>query len=210
MWRKQLPTVERIHREAYKLPIQNHVRNLGIMLLQALEVEIIQAALETQAHVAAAVATADDAKIDQIIGTRKAQGKWPVAYARPKQFTNDDELKKIRLYNSEKHCHGMESIPKTDKNKEGRAICALCTKGKIHRTTTKRCSTCLIPLCTKRFKTENHNSNNHFTKWHTVTDLVREHKRCWEKLAEIRAAGRADNEEEEKDEDGDGDGGDSS
>ena len=101
----------------------------------------------------------------------------------------------------------MEPIPKTDENKEGWVICTLCTKGRIHLTTSKRCSTCLNPLCTKRFKTENQNSNSHFTKWHTVVDLVREHKRCWEKLAEIRPAANTadDDEEEDCDDDGDND-----
>lgn len=51
----------------------------------------------------------------------------------------------------------------------------------------------------KRFKTENQNSNSHFKKWHTVVNLVREHKRCSEKLTEIRpkATTADDNEEED-------------
>ena len=149
----QLPTVERICREDYKLTIQNHVHNLGIMLLKALEVESSQSALRTPAvapttqvaSVAAAIATADDAKIDEIIGGRKQKGKWPVPYDRVNKFTKCNELKRICFYKSVKHCHGIESIPKTDNNKEGRLLYALYATDKTHCLTTKRCSTCLIP-----------------------------------------------------------------
>ena len=68
----------------------------------------------------------------------------------------------------------------------------------------------MIPLCTKSFKSENHISNSHFTKWHSIIDLVREHKRCREKLTEIRAAGRADEELKEDDDDDEDSGDDSS
>lgn len=79
----QLPMVQKIHRETYKLSIQDHVHKLGIgiRLLQALKVDSFQAALLTRsiatttqhANVAASLPSATDAKteIDQIIGRRK-------------------------------------------------------------------------------------------------------------------------------------------
>ena len=127
------------------------------------------------------------------------------------KFTDDKELKKICLYSSEKHCHGIKHIPKTYKNKEGQLPCALCQKDKTHRKTSTRCATCFIPLCTKTFKTENKNCNSHFTKWHIVVDLVREHKRCYEKPIEIRRAGsRYKDDDDDDDSDHDDDDGDNS
>ena len=136
----------------------------------------------------------------------KKKGDWPICYNRLKKFTEDDELKKIHFFNSVKHCHGIEPIPKTDKNKEGQLPCTLCAKRNIFWNTSKRCSTCLIPLCTKRLKTENVNSNDHFTKWHSVVDLKRENQKCLQKLKETRPkATTADGNEEEDHDDNDGD-----
>ena len=71
------------------------------------------------------LATGTDAEIDGIIGKRKRNSKWPVGRNMVIKFTNDEELKRIRLYKNQKHCRNSERIPMTDKNKEGRLACDL-------------------------------------------------------------------------------------
>ena len=187
--------------------IQDHVHKLGIRLLQAVELHSHQARLLTRSIATTnSLATGTDGEIDGIIGKRKRDRKWPICRNRVIKFTNDEELKRIRFYKSQKHCHNSEPIPITDKNKEGRLACALCQGVGCQRKTRMRCATCLIPLCTTTNKLENKNCNSHFTKWHSVVDLVREQKRCNKKLRESRRLGTlADDNEEKEDDDDDGD-----
>ena len=46
-----------------------------------------------------------DAEIDAIIEARREKGQWPLKRNTYKQFTNDEELVKVRFHRSEKYPH---------------------------------------------------------------------------------------------------------
>lgn len=97
-------------------------------------------------------------------------------------FTKDVDLAKIRFHHSNKYQHIPIRIQKTEKNKDGTKPCKLCSEGKIRRKTTWKCAVCEIPLCTKQLVGENTSSATHFALWHSESDLLPAHKRCFDEL----------------------------
>lgn len=125
-----------------------------------------------------------DEHIDSIIYNKK-NGEipcWPVH--RLKKWIEDDDLQKVRLHRSMKHTHVPIRIPRTDKNKEGRLICKLCSGGKCNRNTTWMCSTCEVPLCVDTV--DGDATLTHHVLWHQCVDLREEHERCNTLLRERR------------------------
>ncbi|KAL7522923.1 hypothetical protein ACHAWX_007688 [Stephanocyclus meneghinianus] len=116
-----------------------------------------------------------DEQIDQILHAKQSQhGSWPVH--RLKKWIEEADLQKIRLHRTEKHAHVPVRIPRTDKNKEGRLICKLCSGGKCNRNTTWMCSTCEVPLCIDTV--DGDGEQTHHVRWHRCVDLREEHFRC--------------------------------
>eukprot|EP00804_Cyclotella_cryptica_P019056 CCRYP_014455-RA/>CCRYP_014455-RA protein AED:0.26 eAED:0.26 QI:0/-1/0/1/-1/1/1/0/564 len=116
-----------------------------------------------------------DEQIDQILHDKQSQhGSWPVH--RLKKWIEEADLQKIRLHRTEKHAHVPIRIPRTDKNKEGRLICKLCSGGKCNRNTTWMCSTCEVPLCIDTV--DGDGEQTHHVRWHRCLDLREEHLRC--------------------------------
>jgi hypothetical protein len=124
-----------------------------------------------------------DAEIDDILYTRHIPPQsWPVH--RLKKWIEEPALQKLRLHRSEKYNHVPVRIPRTDKNKEGRLICKLCSGGKCNRNTTWMCSTCEVPLCIDA--NDGVMSTTHHVLWHSAFDLREEHERCNALLRERR------------------------
>lgn len=125
-----------------------------------------------------------DEHIDSIIHNKK-NGEMPCWPAhRLKKWIEEEDLQKIRLHRSVKYAHVPVRIPRTDKNKEGRLICKLCSGGKCNRNTTWMCSTCEVPLCVDTVDGDMHLT--HHVLWHRCVDLREEHERCNALLRERR------------------------
>ena len=89
-------------------------------------------------------------------------------------FDENDELRQIRLYNSDFVSHDIVDVI-DDKGIRKRPSCALCS-GSIHRrNTAKKCSICQIPLCINIIPGTNVTC---FEKWHSCHNL----KQCSEQL----------------------------
>ena len=124
-----------------------------------------------------------DEEVDFIVHNKREQNQcWPVH--RLKKWIEDEDLQKIRMHRSMKHNHVPIRIPRTDKNKEGRLICKLCSGGKCNRNTTWMCSTCEVPLCIDLV--DGDSTQTHHVLWHMARDLREEHERCNAMLRERR------------------------
>eukprot|EP00984_Skeletonema_dohrnii_P036982 scaffold38573_cov216-Skeletonema_dohrnii-CCMP3373.AAC.3 len=130
-----------------------------------------------------------DEEIDVIIEARRDKGQWPVKRNTYKQFTNDEELVKVRFHRSQKYPHLPTRIPITESNKEGRLNCRLCSESQGNsRSTSWMCSVCEIPLCIQIMDGDETNHETHHVKFHTMKDLIAEHKVCNAKLSNVRGA----------------------
>ena len=124
-----------------------------------------------------------DEEIDAIIYHKRTHNQsWPVH--RLKKWIEEEDLHKIRMHRSVKYNHVPIRIPRTDKNKEGRLICKLCSGGKCNRNTTWMCSTCEVPLCIDTI--DGDQTLTHHVLWHRSLDLRSEHERCNDLLRERR------------------------
>jgi hypothetical protein len=127
-----------------------------------------------------------DVEIDAIFHAKKGGqlggSQWPVH--RLKKWIEDEDLHRVRLHHSEKHTHQAVRIPRTEKNKEGRLICKLCSGGKVNRNTTWMCVTCEVPLCVDALDSDS--TLNHHVRWHQCVDLREEHLKCNQMLRERR------------------------
>mmetsp|Transcript_25834 Transcript_25834/g.54605 ORF Transcript_25834/g.54605 Transcript_25834/m.54605 type:complete len:287 (+) Transcript_25834:97-957(+) len=140
--------------------------------------------------------TGDD-EIDRIIEQRKLKQAWPVKHAVLNCFSVQNDLVKLRFHHSEKYQHIPIRIPKTDKNKDGTKPCKLCSEGKIRRKTTWMCSTCEVPLCTRPLMDEDGASMTHHARWHSVKDLLLEHKKVHDALKNGRESRKRARQDEQ-------------
>lgn len=124
-----------------------------------------------------------DEEIDAILDHKRSHNQsWPVH--RLKKWIEEEDLHKIRMHRSLKYNHVPIRLPRTDKNKEGRLICKLCSGGKCNRNTTWMCSTCEVPLCIDTI--DGDQTLTHHVLWHRSLDLRGEHERCNALLRERR------------------------
>jgi hypothetical protein len=80
-------------------------------------------------------------------------------------------------------------IPITESNKEGRLNCRLCSESQGNsRSTSWMCSVCEVPLCIQTMDGDETNDEAHHVKFHTMKDLIAEHKVCNAKLSDVRGA----------------------
>ena len=132
---------------------------------------------------------------------------WPVMHSTLNCFTAQQDLVKLRFHHSEKYQHIPVRIPKTEKNKDGMKPCKLCSDGPVRRKTTWMCSTCEVPLCTRPLVGEDDGAESHHARWHSVKNLLEEHKLCHQELKDGRESrkrtkkhdGNDDNKEDEAD-----------
>lgn len=71
----------------------------------------------------------------------------------------------------------------------------MCSEGKVRRKTTWMCAVCEVPLCTRPLMDEDPGALTHMMKWHSVRDLISEHKKCHDELKngrETRKRARGD------------------
>ena len=103
---------------------------------------------------------------------------WPLKKFRVATFANDEGLKRLRLFKTQRIHHeaaiitevsGLRTSPTSNNNKK---TCALCTI----RRTTRMCSWCEVPLCTSNRRRSDPGGEKLtcFQRWHSVTDLVTE------------------------------------
>mmetsp|Transcript_19209 Transcript_19209/g.31474 ORF Transcript_19209/g.31474 Transcript_19209/m.31474 type:complete len:387 (-) Transcript_19209:135-1295(-) len=130
-----------------------------------------------------------DEEIGAIIQARKDKNQWPVKRNTYKCFTKEEELVKVRFHRSQTYPHLPIRIPITESNKEGRLNCRLCSESQGNsRSTSWMCSVCEIPLCIQIMDGDETNDETHHVKFHTINDLIAEHKVCNAKLSNVRGA----------------------
>ena len=179
-------SVQQIRRKLYDMSLADYTATLAEQLLQKLtkeRVSILPSPTQGSLREQAVVDAYEQEIINTIRGLEMA-GKWSVVRFKIRAFS-EGSLNKLRLHQSSSICHEINSF-NVKHGRKMRAACALCfAKGKVRRDSCFYCSICQVPLCIIPFKNGSAD-NTCFKKWHTVSDLKREHTRRKQQLLKYR------------------------
>ena len=101
-----------------------------------------------------------EGEIVNLIAKLEGNKTLPIQHNQMTEFNTDENLKKIRLFKSNRVQHN-EVKTKT-------SACSLCSRGTVQCNTARKCGTCGVPICTTSLEKDGVRC---FDLWHQTEDL---------------------------------------
>ena len=185
---------EQIRRAARNLALEDHVYNLAIESLKAMELDIrfANTAGARQEETMTQLQLRQEQEIVNGLDAFKRKHKFPIKCRKVQLFDHYDCLRNLRMWKARRNgAIQHKAVKAPDQKKPGCALCVGLRRTRI------MCSCCQVPLCTTLRKDDEEDGSSgltHFERWHLAVNLKDESRKAREETEDsINTNGGGDN-----------------